>query len=124
MFQGYSIFLKGIFMSPIKAFVVSASVFASVLAFGSVSAANRMLTVVNKSTTAMVAFYASNVGTNDWEEDILGQDVLLAGQSVRINMDDGTGYCRFDLKAEFDDGSEAIEENVNVCEVGTFTFTD
>lgn len=111
-------------MSPIKAFVVSASVFASVLAFGSVSAANRMLTVVNKSTTAMVAFYASNVGTNDWEEDILGQDVLLAGQSVRINMDDGTGYCRFDLKAEFDDGSEAIEENVNVCEVGTFTFTD
>lgn len=111
-------------MSPIKAFVLSASVVASMLAVGSVSAANRMLTVVNKSTTAMVAFYASNVGTNDWEEDILGQDVLLAGQSVRINMDDGTGYCRFDLKAEFDDGSEAIQENVNVCEVGTFTFTD
>lgn len=111
-------------MSSIKKIALSTAVVVATFATGVSFAANRNLTVVNKSSTPMTAFYASNVGTSDWEEDILGTDVLPAGQSVKINMDDGTGYCRFDLKAEFSDGSEAIQENVNVCEVGTFTFTD
>lgn len=111
-------------MSSIKKIVLSAAVVVASIASGASFAADRILTIVNKSSTPMTAFYASNVGASDWEEDILGADVLPAGKSLKINMDDGTGYCRFDLKAEFSDGSEAIQENVNVCEVGTFTFTD
>lgn len=99
--------------------LAAAAVFAPVA-----QAADRNVTIVNKSKTAMIAFYASNVGTNDWEEDILGQDILGSGQSVKIDMNDGSGYCRFDLKAEFEDGSEAIDENVDICTIGEVTFTD
>ena len=98
---------------------------AATLAFAPVShAANRTITVINKSKTAMIAFYASNVGTSDWEEDILRTDILASGQSVKIDMNDGSGYCRFDLKAEFEDGSEALDENVDVCTMREITFTD
>ena len=70
----------------------------------------------------MTNFYRSNTGTNSWQEDILGRDVLPSGSEVRINFNDSTGYCMFDLKAVFEDGDEVIQERVNICEVGTFTF--
>jgi len=85
---------------------------------------NRRVTIVNAASITMMYFYASNVDRTTWEEDILGTSVLPAGRSVVINIDDGSGYCLFDFRAVFADGSEAIQYGVNVCEVATFTFTD
>lgn len=85
-------------------------------------AADRVVTIVNRTGVTMVEFFGSNVGTQSWEEDILGRDVLNHNESVDIDFDDGTRACRFDFKAVFADGDEVIEENVNVCEVGRFTF--
>jgi hypothetical protein len=84
--------------------------------------ANRHVLIVNNTGYTMTHFYGSNAGTNSWEEDILGVDVLPSGSSVDINFDDGTGYCTFDFKAVFSDGDEVIQPNVNVCSIGTFTF--
>lgn len=85
---------------------------------------NRRVRIINETSYDMVRFYGSNVGTDDWEEDILGRDILRAGQSVTINFDDGSGYCMFDFKAVFDDGDEVIARRKNVCELGSFRFTD
>lgn len=84
----------------------------------------RTVTVHNKSKDVMVAFYASNTGTSSWEEDILGADVLASGDSLDVDIDDGTGACRFDLRADYQDGSKAIQENFNVCTESSITFTD
>ena len=67
-------------------------------------------------------FYGSNAGSSSWEEDILGSDVLASGSSTTINFDDGTGYCTFDFKAEFADGSSSVESGVNVCTTSSVTF--
>jgi hypothetical protein len=64
-------------------------------------ALDRHVQINNETSYDIVEFYASNVGTNDWEEDILGSDTLPAGQSVMINIDDGRGYCKFDFLAVF-----------------------
>lgn len=85
---------------------------------------NRRVTIVNGSSETMTYFYASNVDRPTWEEDIFGNSVLPAGYSVVVNIDDGSGYCLFDFRALFADGSEATQYGVNVCEVSTFTFTD
>ena len=85
-------------------------------------AADRHVKIVNKTGVMMNEFYASRVGAKSWEEDILGADVLASGQSVNINIDDGTGACRFDFKAVFDDGDVVIRENIDVCKVGTYTY--
>lgn len=97
---------------------------AAVVAVSALSAAaeDRRVEIVNNTGYTMVEFYGSNKGTNSWEEDILGQDVLPSGYSVMINFDDRSGYCKFDFRAVFDDGDEVIENNVNVCEIGRFTF--
>ncbi len=48
--------------------------------------------------------------------------MLPSGNSVVINFDDGTGYCIFDLRAEFEDGDVLEKFGVNVCELGSFTY--
>lgn len=85
---------------------------------------DRRVTVVNRTRYTIMELYASNVGENDWQEDMLGRDVLPAGRSVRINIDDGTGYCLYDFKGVFEDGDVVSTRRVNVCEVSTFTFTE
>ena len=91
---------------------------------GPAFALNRHVHIHNNTSVVMNEFYASNVGTNDYEENILHGDVIQSGDSWNINVDDGTGYCRYDFKAVFDDGSEAKKDNVNVCEVSDFYFDD
>ena len=85
---------------------------------------DRHVVVVNDTSYDIHEFYASNVGAETWEEDILGENILYSGQQVRINIDDGSGYCKYDFKAVFEDGYEAIRNGVNVCEVDTYTYTD
>ena len=85
-------------------------------------AANRKVTIVNNTGYTIIEFYGSNNGTSSWQEDILGEDVLPHGASVEINFDDATRHCLFDFLATFEDGDQVKEEDVDVCEVGTFTF--
>lgn len=85
-------------------------------------AQDRKVRIVNNTNFTIVRFYGSNKGSKSWEEDILGADVLGPGQSVNINFDDGTGYCKFDFKAVFNDGDELVSKNINICEIGTYTY--
>jgi hypothetical protein len=85
-------------------------------------AVDRKVTIVNNSGYTISYFYGSNVGTTFWEEDLLASDVLSNGASVDVNFDDTTGYCRFDFRAIFDDGTEIVRKDVNVCEIKTFTI--
>lgn len=88
------------------------------------SALDRRVQINNKSSYDIVEFYASNTGTNSWEEDILGKDILPAGHSVMINIDDGSGYCKYDFLAVFNDGDKVTSSDNNVCELAEFSFTD
>lgn len=86
-------------------------------------AANRHVTIINKTGMTLKHFYASNAGTSSWEEDILGRDTLANGEEVEVNIDDGTGACKFDFKAVFDNGGSLVKEGVDVCTTSTFTYT-
>jgi hypothetical protein len=88
------------------------------------SALDRRVRINNNTSYDIVRFYASNTGTNSWQEDILGDDILPSGYSVVINIDDGTGYCKYDFLAVFDDGDQVTAANKNVCELAEFSFTD
>lgn len=91
---------------------------------GAAHAADRHVLINNKASSVMTKFYASNTGTDNWEENILGSDALAPGDNVNVNINDGTGACHFDFKAEFKDGSSAIKHDVNVCDISQFDFTD
>jgi len=83
---------------------------------------DRRVRIHNNTGWTMLYFYASNVSRSGWEEDILGDDVLSSGSSIMMNIDDGTGACRFDFKAVFTNGQELIRNDINVCEVTDYYY--
>ena len=93
-------------------------------AAGSAQAEDRHVAVVNGTSHTMVSFFASNTGTNSWEEDILGVDTLAAGDTANIDVDDATGACHFDFKAVFDDGTSSVAHDINVCTTVSYTYTE
>ena len=109
-------------IQSVAALSLAAALFASTI--GSAVAMERKVQINNQTSYTIVEFYASNTGTNDWQEDILGSDVLPSGSSVSINIDDGSGYCKYDFLAVFDDGDQLVSANNNVCELDSFDFTD
>ncbi|PCJ69969.1 MAG: hypothetical protein COA62_09700 [Rhodobiaceae bacterium] len=85
-------------------------------------AENRNVRIINETNSTMVEFYASNIGADIWEEDILGYDVMPAGDSLMIDIDDGTGYCLYDFKAVFSNGKVLIKERVDVCTISSYRY--
>lgn len=86
-------------------------------------------TLVNGTSRTLESFYASPPSTSDWEEDILGVDVLPPGESTEITIDDGREDCNYDFKGVLgpsDDGSVGrgalIQSAVNVCDGGSYTY--
>jgi hypothetical protein len=85
---------------------------------------DRHIVLVNHSHQTITEFHASNVASTSWEEDILGDSVVPPGGAVRINLDDRSGYCRFDFKTVTESGDAVVRRGVNVCEMTTYTITD
>ena len=106
----------------VLAAAISAVAFGT-MGFQSNDGRDRRVRIINATGVTMTHFYASNSGRNDWEEDILGEDVLPSGASVRINIDDGSGACIYDFKARFADGDELIRYRINVCEITEYRYT-
>ena len=107
------------FLTGVMALLIAATVSTTAMAL------DRRVVIVNDSPNALVGFSASNVSDNYWSGDILGQNVIMPGESVVVNFDDRSGYCRFDFKATFYDGYKSWETmsfKVNVCKVGTYTY--
>lgn len=84
----------------------------------------RDITVVNKTGKPVASIFISPVDTSEWEEDILGVDVLEDGQSVDIAF---SGYdedaCNFDVLASNDDGDQWLLTDVDLCTVAEITLT-
>lgn len=107
--------------------ISAAIVLAATTWAGSASAAcgdgqDRNVTVVNGTHTTVREIYGSRVTTSDWEEDVLGANVLAAGHSQRVNWDDNSCECLYDLKAVLVDGTEVIRRRFNVCTESTWTI--
>ena len=103
-----------------KLFLV-ATAFIAFSGFAAV-AQDKHVQIINQTGYTITHFYGSNTGSQSWEEDILGNDVLPPGGSINIDFEDGSGYCMFDFRAIFEDGEELIKEGVDVCQIPTFTY--
>ena len=78
----------------------------------------------NQSSVTVTEFYASPIGVQSWEEDILGAGTLEAGWAIRVTSADGRSVCEYDLLVVFDDGDQLEEPGVDLCETGSYTVED
>ncbi len=109
-------------LNPNRVFGALVVLLFAVVIAGSASAEDRRVRIVNDTGYTLQEFYGSNVGSDSWEEDILGYDVIGPYSSLIIDFDDGSGYCLFDFKAVFSDGDVLIRKRVNVCEISSYTY--
>lgn len=86
----------------------------------------RDFTLINASNVTIIHVFVSASSLDDWGDDLLGLDVLLPGESVRIlfsRFDGEAGNCLYDIKVIGENGEEGILFAVNLCEIATVTFS-
>lgn len=95
---------------------------AAMLALASIPASagdglDRTFNLINNSSGTIVAVLATNIDRNTFgSRDLLGERVLRPGQRINLEPVNIQGYCRFDIRIEFDDGGLQDIMDVNLCE--------
>jgi hypothetical protein len=83
-----------------------------------------VFTLINRTSSPLVRFYASPSGSKTWEEDIMDGRTLRPGQSVKVTIDDGRRTCIYDIRGDFADGDKVEDYKVNICTMGTYRFVE
>lgn len=79
--------------------------------------------LVNKTGYDISHVYVSPTKSDDWEEDVLGKDVLEDGDSWDIAFDRSEKTCKWDLKVVYaDDDSSAYWRGIDLCSVRKITI--
>lgn len=77
----------------------------------------------NATSFTLTHLYMSPAASNDWDNDILGDQVVDAGETAEVSIDDGVESCMYDLRADFDDGDAIDVRGVDVCKIEGTTVT-
>lgn len=87
----------------------------------------RDFTLINGSdSVTIVHVYVSAADVDDWQEDVLGQDVLTPGDTVNIHFsrfDSDAGKCLYDIRVDGKNGERGTLQAVNLCATDTVTFS-
>ena len=96
---------------------LAVALFVSLVNFASAEVLDRTIRVHNLTAKRIVEMYASPIDQKDWTYNMIRDqgDWIRAGQTKLADIDDGTGYCRYDLRAVRADGAVAEKYDVNVC---------
>ena len=81
-------------------------------------------TLVNDSSQDVYYLYVSPSYSDDWGEDILGNDIIPSGTTSEIIIDDGLDTCEYDLLAISPSEDEVEDYGLDLCEISTYTISD
>ncbi|MGO6813880.1 hypothetical protein ELI02_15215 [Rhizobium leguminosarum] len=99
---------------------------AAMIAASAVSAHAEDLTfkLSNGTNSVLTRFYSSPTGVDEWEEDVFGENVLDPGETMDITIADGRTVCKYDMRFEFEEGSNlaTTEDSQDLCAMGSYTI--
>jgi hypothetical protein len=76
---------------------------------------------MNNQTGAVVnEIYVSSANDSSWGRDLLGQNVLPAGQSFVIRLPQG--QCMNDIRVVFDNGQAHERRRVDTCQITDYNL--
>lgn len=100
---------------------VALGIIMAVLFAGMAFAGAQDFVLVNNTGADIYVVNISPTSTNDWEEDILGSDILEDGEEVRVNF--GVGRTRYwDIQAVFEDDSTISWYKIDLLETSRVTL--
>jgi hypothetical protein len=104
--------------SIVKVFVLAAFLVTAIQT--SAFAGQQDFTFVNNSGYTIRHMYCS--ATNDWEEDVLGDDVLLNGHSFKLTFPASQTARYWDIKVILSDGPEWYWTGLDLFNISTITL--
>ena len=110
-------------MKTLIAAALSLAVSAAVSGAAFAQEAKQDFDIVNKTGYDISHVYVSPMKSDDWEEDVLGKDVLNDGDEWEIRFKRSEKSCKWDLKVVYaDDNSAAYWRGIDLCKVGKITI--
>ncbi|MFN3727218.1 MAG: hypothetical protein ACK4SZ_13055 [Allosphingosinicella sp.] len=85
---------------------------------------NQNFVMRNNTGQTITHVYVSPITSNNWEEDVLGSNVLPDRQTLRINFDGSEDECNWDIKVNLADGTSREQRNVNLCRTAEVEVSD
>ncbi len=90
---------------------------------GSVALAGKQdFSLTNATGYTISEVYVSPSSSGDWEEDVMGRDILDDGETVKITFSAKEKTCQYDIKVVWDDGDEAFWNGFDLCTVSRVTL--
>lgn len=94
----------------------------SVLAWSAVCQAGSTEIVNGLEGMQITEIYLSRASTSDWEEDILGDEILEPGESVTVEFHPAENECEWDMLAKDEAGTQVEWHGLDLCGVGRITL--
>lgn len=76
--------------------------------------------ILNKTNKQIDELYFSPSNSNDWEDDVLGDNVMRHGQGDWLTFETKQTTCFYDLGVKFSNGVAATWKKLDVCTYTTF----
>jgi hypothetical protein len=106
--------------------VFGAAILAAALLYAPVAAmaqARQNFTLVNETGYDIAEVYVSPHNADDWQEDVLGDKILVDEDDIEIRFQRATRTCLWDLKVVYDDDDSSAEwESIDLCRVSVVTI--
>jgi hypothetical protein len=79
--------------------------------------------IANNTDTVISELYLSDSSLSEWNNDILGTNILDVGEQTTVEFaDPSPSRCLYDIKAVFADGEELEAFRINVCTESQYQF--
>jgi len=79
-------------------------------------AAQQDFVVVNNTGQAILTLNVSPAEEDAWGPDILGVDVLAAGERGEVTFDREEDRCEWDIRVTYEDGDTGDWRGIDLCE--------
>ncbi|MGQ0588918.1 MAG: hypothetical protein ACT4N8_05215 [Sphingosinicella sp.] len=86
-------------------------------------AAIQDFTIHNSTGQAIMTLNVSPSDSNDWGPDILGVDVLGAGESAEVSFDPGDDQCEWDIRVTYEDDDTGDWRGIDLCSTTDINLT-
>jgi hypothetical protein len=105
-----------------RAILSLAALAVSVLPSASAAQGVQDFKLKNRTGYVINEVYVAPTRSSDWEEDVLGRDVLDDGESVDIHFSPREDVCHYDIRVVYSDGDDAEWSDFNLCVVSKISL--
>ncbi|WP_419904562.1 hypothetical protein [Kiloniella sp.] len=89
---------------------------------GAASAEDLEFLLSNQSSSPIIAFHVSSASSGEWESNLMEGGILDSGYEIDVLIADGMETCEYDIRADFEDGEVVEDYDLDLCELGSYTF--